>query len=66
MNKKSPKTSLFVLLAGNLFILVAAILLKWNVFDIVYIYIIETFIIGFFNVFKMSLAKIQNAEGQKL
>ncbi len=51
------RRSSYVLIAGNLFPLFGVLALNWNVKDIILLYWLETFIIGFFNIFKMLFAR---------
>ncbi|MBN1251727.1 MAG: hypothetical protein JXR51_04480 [Bacteroidales bacterium] len=46
--------SLIILLAVNLFPIFGVFFLNWDSFEIIFLYVVETFIIGFINVLKMS------------
>ncbi len=61
---KNDKTSYFIIL-HNLVPIFGVIFLDWDPIAIVYIYIAETIVIGFFNLFKILLAKkaIKQADG---
>ncbi len=51
------KPSALILIAGNMALLAAALLFKWDVLNIVLFYLAETFIMGILNVFKMIKAR---------
>ena len=66
-NKLYRTPSALVLIAGNMAILVFALVLQWDVINIIMLYIAETFVIGIFNVVKMlkSQGKISH-EGKEV
>ena len=49
--------SVFVLIAVNLFPIFGVAYFGWNIFEIVILYVLETFIIGIFNAIKMFFVK---------
>ncbi len=49
--------SILILIAVNLFPIVGVIIFGWNIFEIVALYVIETIIIGLYNVIKMSFTE---------
>jgi len=51
-----PVKSLIVLLAANLMTLYGVLFLGWSSFEIVFVYCLESILIGIFNIFKMILA----------
>jgi hypothetical protein len=54
---KNKFLSVIVLIAVNLFPIFGAIYFGWNIFEIVTLYVLETFIIGLLNAFKMLFTK---------
>ncbi|MEN8119273.1 MAG: DUF6498-containing protein [Bacteroidota bacterium] len=49
--------SVLLLIVVNLFPIIGALLLGWDIFEIVILYVLETFIIGLLNIFKMFFTK---------
>jgi len=56
MLAKNKYLSVIILIAVNLFPIFGVIFLGWDIFEIVILYIVETFIIGILNAFKMRFA----------
>jgi hypothetical protein len=59
-SKSGPNFSLITLVLVNLVPLVGVLLLGWSPMEVVYLYWVETAIIGFFNIFKMLMASSKN------
>ena len=49
--------SILMLIVVNLFPIIGVIFLGWNIFEVVILYVLETFIIGLFNILKMFFVK---------
>lgn len=59
-SKSGPNFSLITLVLVNLVPLVGVLFLGWSPMEVVYLYWVETAIIGFFNIFKMLMASSKN------
>ena len=49
--------SILTLIAVNVFPIIGVIFLGWDIFEVVILYVLETFIIGLFNILKMFIVK---------
>ncbi|RLD80208.1 MAG: hypothetical protein DRJ10_07755 [Bacteroidetes bacterium] len=49
--------SILTLIAVNVFPIIGVFFLGWDIFEVVTLYVLETFIIGLFNIFKMFFVK---------
>ncbi|MCU0447007.1 MAG: DUF6498-containing protein [Microscillaceae bacterium] len=56
-NQNSDKTSAFAIILANLVPLAGVLFLGWSVFSVVFLFWLESLIIGFFNVWKMIFAQ---------
>jgi len=49
--------TILILIAVNLFPIIGVIIFNWDIFEIVALYVIETIIIGLYNVVKMGFTE---------
>ena len=64
MNLPKPSLSIKALTVANLIPLLGVFLLDWDAAAVVLLYWIENLIIGFFNIFRMILVKVESTAGQ--